>query len=100
MFSIPTSLNGKPLLFKVKAGRISFTQFNRGMYIGHLGNPLHAFAKAGTITYLGEINLQVDGTRFTYRVTEDPSTIETLRDQYPSLFDKHPRQTYLLTKAF
>lgn len=98
MFAIPTSLSGSPLLFRVKAGRFSFTQFNRGMYIGDLNKQLHAFTKPRTITYIGEINLQVDGARFSYRVTEDAATVDSLRNQYPALFAKYPQSTYLLTK--
>lgn len=99
MFSIPTSMSGKPLLFKVKAGRLSFTQFNRGMYIGNLKNQLSAYASAKTITYIGDINLRIHDsptTRFSYVVLESALTLQTLRIQYPDLFIKYPQQTYLL----
>ena len=100
MFSIPTSSSGKPLLFKVRAGQLSFTQFNSGRYIGDLNTQLSAFAKAGAITYLGDVNLRVEGSRIQYHISEDPSTVENLRDQHPALFARYPRLVNLLSKGF
>jgi hypothetical protein len=98
MFAIPTSLSGTPLLFRIKAGRFSFTQFNHGMDKGYLNKQLYAFAKPRTITYIGEINLQSDRMRFSYQVTRDTTTVDSLRNQYPALFAKYPQSSYLLTK--
>lgn len=101
MFSIHTSQNNRLLLFKVKAGRLSWTQFNRGMFIGDLKNQLNTYAPSGFITYIGDVEVILDpqnGTRFKYTVKESEDSLSELRVQHQKLIAKYPLRINLLKK--
>lgn len=101
MFSIHTSQNNRLLLFKVKAGRLSWTQFNRGMFIGDLPKQLNTYAPSGFITYIGDVEVVLDpqnGTRFRYTVKESEDSLSELRAQHQKLIAKYPLRINLLKK--
>jgi hypothetical protein len=99
MFSVPGSSSGVAIWHKVKAGTLSLTQFNVGRAVGYINAQYSTFAKAGTITYIGDVDLKSDGFSFSFRVFERADAPELVRTKFPLLFDRYPFTTRLLARA-
>lgn len=99
MFILSGQHGERSAFFRVRAGTFSLTYIDFGYgQRGEVDKEFWAYAKPQTITYVGDVVIRNDSTRYDYQVSETQSTLPELQEKYPALFAKYPSATYLFRR--